>query len=110
MSLIDPDTNIESGAGLQPKPTSPIKRVVVGVVSDKLGLVGVIICAIMVLAAIFAPWIAPQNPYDLAQLDIMDNRMPPGEVSFSGVTYLLGTDDQGRDLFSAAHEPVCGDI
>lgn len=101
MSLIDPDANLEGGAGVQPKPASPFKRVVVGVLSDKLGLVGVVICTIMVLAAIFAPWIAPQNPYDLAQLDIMDNRMPPGEVSFSGMTYLLGTDDQGRDLFSA---------
>ena len=53
----------------------------------------------MLLAALFAHWIAPQNPYDLAVLDILDNRLPPGSESFSGLTYWLGTDDQGRDLY-----------
>jgi peptide/nickel transport system permease protein len=52
------------------------------------------------LLAIFASWIAPQNPYDLAQLDIMDGRLPPGSKSLAGYTYILGTDDQGRDMFS----------
>ena len=52
------------------------------------------------LCAVLAPWIAPQNPYDLAQLDIMDGRLPPGTVGGAGFTYILGTDDQGRDMFS----------
>ena len=55
---------------------------------------------LIALAAIFAPLIAPQNPYDLAQLDIMDGRLPPGSASGAGYTYLLGTDDQGRDMLS----------
>ena len=55
---------------------------------------------LIVLAAIFAPLIAPQNPYDLSQLDIMDGRLPPGSASGAGYTYILGTDDQGRDMFS----------
>lgn len=55
----------------------------------------------IVLVAVFAPWIAHQNPYDLAQLDIMDGLLPPGADSASGSTYWLGTDDQGRDLVSA---------
>ena len=53
------------------------------------------------LAALFAPLISIQNPYDLAQIDIMDGTMPPGSESASGSTYLLGTDDQGRDMVSA---------
>ena len=45
--------------------------------------------------------LAPQNPYDLAQLDILDGRLPPGSTNFDGsLTYRLGTDEQGRDIFS----------
>jgi peptide/nickel transport system permease protein len=43
----------------------------------------------------------PQNPFDLSQLDIMDNMLPPGAELMSGKTAWLGTDDQGRDLMSA---------
>jgi peptide/nickel transport system permease protein len=53
------------------------------------------------LIAIFAPLISPQNPYDLAQLDVMDSRLPPGSASPTGGTFWLGTDDQGRDMLSA---------
>lgn len=53
------------------------------------------------LIAIFAPWLAPQNPYDLAQVDIMDSLLPPGSESWGGDPYLLGTDGQGRDMLSA---------
>ncbi len=63
-------------------------------------LVGTIGLVLVLFTAIFAPWIAPQNPYDLLQLDIMDSRLPPGSESFAGVPYLLGTDGQGRDILS----------
>jgi len=56
---------------------------------------------VIVLVAIFAPLISPQNPYDLGQLDIMDSKLAPGEKSAAGNTHLLGTDDQGRDMLSA---------
>jgi peptide/nickel transport system permease protein len=56
---------------------------------------------LLILLAVFAPLVAPQNPYDLAQLSIMDNRLPPLSRGLSGRLYLLGTDDQGRDLLSA---------
>lgn len=62
-----------------------------------LGAVGLII---IVIAAAFAPLISPQDPYDLMQIDIMDSRMSPGSESYAGVPYLLGTDGQGRDIFS----------
>lgn len=51
--------------------------------------------------ALLAPLVAPQNPYDLMSLSIMDNMLPPGARSLDGKLYLLGTDDQGRDILSA---------
>ncbi|MHC3941681.1 putative D,D-dipeptide transport system permease protein DdpC [Paenochrobactrum sp. BZR 201-1] len=83
------------------KSRAPIWNVLSALVHDKLALTGIIFLSIFVLAAVFAPLIAPQNPYDLAQLDIMDGRLAPGSQSMTGMTYLIGTDDQGRDLFSA---------
>lgn len=59
------------------------------------------VVVIVVGAALLAPWIAPQDPYDLANLDLMDARRPPGFVGSSGYTHWLGTDAQGRDLVSA---------
>lgn len=70
--------------------------------SSKIAAFGFILLALIVLAAIFAPWLSPQNPYDLSRLDVMDSRMAPGEKSVDGsVTFLLGTDEQGRDMLSA---------
>ena len=55
----------------------------------------------IMLLALFAPIISPQNPYDLGQVDILDSRLPPGEVSAStGMTFWLGTDGAGRDMLS----------
>jgi peptide/nickel transport system permease protein len=59
-----------------------------------------VLCTIIVLALI-APWITPQNPYDLAQVDVLDGRLPPGSEAFSGYTMWLGSDGAGRDLYSA---------
>ena len=80
---------------------SPTREVIHALLHDRLALVGLVLVTIFILAAVFAPLIAPQNPYDLAQLDILDGRLPPGSESMSGMTYLIGTDAQGRDLFSA---------
>lgn len=60
-----------------------------------------ILLGIMVALALLAPFIAPQNPHDLAALSVMDNRLPPGEAGMNGMTYWLGTDSQGRDMLSA---------
>jgi peptide/nickel transport system permease protein len=58
--------------------------------------------AMIVAVAVLAPWLSPQNPYDLMQLDFMDGLLPPGSVSESaGFTFWLGADDQGRDTLSA---------
>lgn len=68
---------------------------------SKLAVVGLLLLLSIVLIAIFAPLISPQNPYDQSQLDVMNNKLAPGEKALSGQAYILGTDDQGRDMLSA---------
>ncbi len=79
---------------------SPFARVASDFAKNKVALAALIAIVIIVLLAITASWIAPQNPYDLAQLDIMDGRLPPGSLSGDGLKFWLGTDDQGRDMLS----------
>ncbi|MBP2557256.1 peptide/nickel transport system permease protein [Neorhizobium galegae] len=66
-----------------------------------LALVGLFLIILIVLMAIFAPLLSPQDPYDLMQLDIMDGRMAPGSEASGGFTFVFGSDDQGRDMLSA---------
>lgn len=56
---------------------------------------------LFVLAALFAPLITPQNPYDPAVVIVLDAFSPPSWHADGRLTYILGTDDQGRDLYSA---------
>ncbi|MFI4982672.1 MAG: ABC transporter permease, partial [Nevskiales bacterium] len=79
---------------------TPFRRFAREFAESRLALVGLAIVAVVAFLAVFAPWITPQNPYDLAQLDIMDGRLPPGSAAGVGYTYWLGTDDQGRDMLS----------
>lgn len=60
-----------------------------------------ILLGVLVLLALLAPLIAPQNPYDLAALSVMDNRLAPGEQGMAGLRFWLGSDAQGRDMLSA---------
>jgi peptide/nickel transport system permease protein len=80
---------------------SPFMTVFLALVRDRFALTGLILVGVLLVVSIIAPWIVPQNPYDLAELDILDGRLPPGSKSFTGMIFILGTDDQGRDLFSA---------
>lgn len=85
-----------------PAPRAPIWDKIGAFFRSPLAVIGLIMAVTFVLAAIFAPWIALQNPYDLNQIDVMDAGLAPGSQDFAGaVTYVLGTDGQGRDLFSA---------
>lgn len=60
-----------------------------------------LVVMILVLAAVFAPLIAPYNPFDPVSLNLMNGFTPPMEPNaFTGATFLMGTDDQGRDVFS----------
>ncbi|GGC12237.1 peptide ABC transporter permease [Oxalicibacterium flavum] len=81
---------------------TPWRRFVRDYFASRVALFGTVLLLALVLAAVFAPLIAPQNPYDLSQIDIMDSRLEPGQQAMeSGMTYLLGTDEQGRDMLSA---------
>ncbi|UUE11449.1 ABC transporter permease [Dickeya zeae] len=84
-----------------PVSRSALSHVLLMLWQDRLARLGLFMLVLIVALALLAPWIAPQNPYDLSQLMIMDNRLPPGSSGMSGVTYWLGSDDQGRDLLSA---------
>jgi peptide/nickel transport system permease protein len=59
------------------------------------------IAFVCVFCAIFAPWVAPHNPFDLATLELSNARLPPAWIEGGSTTFLLGTDDQGRDILSA---------
>ncbi len=64
-------------------------------------MVSFAITVVLVLAAILAPVIAPHDPFNPASLNLMNGFTPPGEPNaFTGDSFLLGTDDQGRDVFS----------
>ncbi|MDA8914814.1 ABC transporter permease [Alphaproteobacteria bacterium] len=64
-------------------------------------IVSFVTIILIILAAIFANFIAPTNPFDPASLNLMNGFTPPLEANeFTGERFLLGTDDQGRDLFS----------
>jgi peptide/nickel transport system permease protein len=56
---------------------------------------------VFVIAAVFAPWVAPHNPFDLATLELSNARWPPAWLPDGQMAFLLGTDDQGRDILSA---------
>ncbi len=59
-----------------------------------------LVTVLMIGAATFAPWVAPHDPFDLASLDLMDSLLPPAWMEGGDPRYLLGTDDQGRDILS----------
>ncbi len=69
--------------------------------SSPVTVVSSIIIALIVLACVFANWVAPHTPFDPATLSIMDNNLPPSWMSGSDPRFILGTDIQGRDVLSA---------
>ncbi len=67
---------------------------------DKVVMFSALVTAVMLLAAIFSPLIAPHNPYDLKSLSLLDSNLPPSWEKDGDPKFLLGTDDQGRDILS----------
>ena len=68
---------------------------------NRRAVAALVVCGLLLAAALLSPLIAPQNPYDLTVIDMFDSRMPPGSVNPDGFHYWLGTDGQGRDMLSA---------
>lgn len=80
---------------------TPLRRIAADFAGDPIAVAGLALLVVILIAALFAPLLSPQNPYDLAQLDVMEGRLPPGSPNGHGGVYWLGTDDQGRDMLSA---------
>jgi peptide/nickel transport system permease protein len=69
--------------------------------NSPMAILAAVIALLCTFCAVFAPWVATHNPFDLATLDLSDARLPPAWEEGGNQTYLLGTDDQGRDILSA---------
>jgi peptide/nickel transport system permease protein len=69
--------------------------------TSPVAIVAALIAFVCVFCALFANWVAPHNPFDLATLELSDARLPPAWEPDGKLKYLLGTDDQGRDILSA---------
>jgi len=83
-------------------PQTPFRRVVSDFCENRLAVFGLVLVVLSIFVAAFAPLISPQNPFDIANLDLLDAKSPPGTVSGDGkITYWLGTDGQARDMMSA---------
>ncbi len=90
-----------SAAASPPPIETPLSGFLREFTQDPVAVVAFVVLALIVLLALLAPWITPQDPYDLSNLVLMDARRPPGHVGSKGFTHWLGTDSQGRDLYSA---------
>lgn len=66
-----------------------------------MAMAAAVIAALCVFCSVFAPWVSPHNPFDLASLNLSDARLPPAWIEGGSLNYVLGTDDQGRDILSA---------
>lgn len=80
---------------------SPLRRVAADFAESRLALAGLATLTLILIVAIAAPLVSPQDPYNLAQLDIMDSKIEPGGAASDGMVFWLGSDDQGRDMLSA---------
>jgi len=80
---------------------TPWRQFVRDFMQSRIAVCGLALLLMVLLLALFAPWIAPQNPYDLSKLDLMDSKLAPGSKSMMGSIFLLGTDGMGRDMLSA---------
>ena len=80
---------------------TPWRQFVRDFMQSRIAVCGLALLLMVLLLALFAPWIAPQNPYDLSKLDLMDSKLAPGAQSMMGSTFWLGTDGMGRDMLSA---------
>ena len=66
-----------------------------------LAIAAAVVALVCVFCSVFAGWVAPHNPFDLATLELGDSRLPPAWTATGSSKYLLGTDSQGRDILSA---------
>jgi len=95
------DATVPVSAQRVPFRDRPLGKAIAEYCESRSAVLAFCVAFLVVLAAVLASQLAPQNPYDLAKLDILDGTLEPLSKSFTGSTYLLGTDEQGRDMLSA---------
>ena len=88
------------------QPNNPITRwldsdVGYSLRNSPVAMTAAVVAFICLFCALFAGWVAPQDPFDLATLELADARQPPSWLEGGSPKYWLGTDDQGRDILSA---------
>ncbi|MEO7129325.1 MAG: ABC transporter permease [Rhodoferax sp.] len=69
--------------------------------TSPVAIAAAVVAFVCIFCAAFAGWVAPHNPFDLSTLVLSDARLPPAWYAHGSAKYLLGTDDQGRDILSA---------
>ena len=98
-AVVDLDPTENQGK-LQSEESNAFKLLARRYFASKGALIGFFSLILIAIFALLAPIVAPQDPYDLKQLTILDNCLPPGSQSLEGNIYHLGTDGQGRDILS----------
>jgi peptide/nickel transport system permease protein len=101
MSSVQKSATTPVSAAVAVKVQTPFRRFAESYSESRIAVAALIGLVIIVFVALFAPWLSPQDPYDLAVVSIMDSRIEPGGEMFSGQIALLGTDGAGRDMLSA---------
>jgi peptide/nickel transport system permease protein len=84
-----------------PKAETPWRRLAREFFADRVASGAFALLLVIVFFALFAPLLAPQNPYDLSKVTVLDARLEPGERGSAGFTMWLGADGAGRDMWSA---------
>lgn len=98
---LDSSSEIDITAPAVPDEETNLRRFVSDFTDSKVAVGALFVFLIIMFVAVSCPLISPQDPYDLAVIDIMDSRLPPGSESMTGMKFWLGTDGQGRDMVSA---------
>ena len=83
------------------KMQTPFQRFVADYFESRIATVAFAVLLVILFIGVFASVISPTDPYDLAVVDVMDSRLPPGTEGYTGMTFWLDTDGAGRDLLSA---------
>lgn len=96
-TALAPETAAGGGEGVQ----TPFRRFLSDYAESPLAVASAVVVAAIILIALFAPWLAPTDPYDLAIVTVSDKTLAPGATMEAGTVALLGTDGSGRDLLSS---------
>ncbi|SET09120.1 dipeptide ABC transporter permease DppC [Thorsellia anophelis] len=91
---------VQTQANIGPVPLSPAKEFWKYFSKNRGAVVGLIYIIVMLIIAIFAPWIAPHSPFELHDIKNLDSLPPPFWLEGGSTKFILGTDDIGRDMLS----------